>query len=267
MTKDTSENVEKVKATAPGEIIPASPAVENTRPTTPATLIELAISKDADMEKLQALMDMQERWERREAEKAFTRAMSAFRSEPLEIEKDQKVSYQTDRGVVEYWHASLANESNVIANAMSKHGLSFRWTTEQDMQNQGRITVTCIVSHIDGHSDRVSLSASPDQSGGKNNIQAVGSTVSYLKRYTLESAAGAATYDPLDDDGATGGGSAGPELVSAEQVEQLRAKLKEIGADESRFCKVCKVESLDQLLADKFTPAMKKLESKANESK
>jgi len=235
--------------------------------STPAKLLEIAIAQNVDIEKLEKLMAMQERWEEREAEKAFTRAMSAFRSKPLAIEKDQKVSYKTDKGLIEYWHASLANESNVIAEAMAPHGLSFRWLTEQDMQGGGLITVTCIVSHIDGHSERTPLSGGPDQSGGKNNIQAVGSTVQYLKRYTLEAAAGVATYDPLDDDGRTGGGSAGPELISAEQVKQLRAKIKEIGADEEKFCKVCKVESLDQILTEKFSGAMQRLESKEGDKK
>jgi hypothetical protein len=46
------------------------------------------------------------------------------------------------------------------------------------------------------------LTSGPDTSGSKNPIQALGSAVSYLQRYTLLSLAGLATEDQ-DDDGAT----------------------------------------------------------------
>ena len=56
------------------------------------------------------------------------------------------------------------------------------------------------VTHIKGHSEDTTLSGPPDDSGRKNNIQQIASTVSYLERYTLFALLGLASQD-MDDDG------------------------------------------------------------------
>lgn len=63
------------------------------------------------------------------------------------------------------------------------------------------VTVTCIISHRDGHFEENTLSAGRDESGNKNSIQAVGSTLTYLQRMTLKASLGLAASD--DDDGAS----------------------------------------------------------------
>ena len=51
-----------------------------------------------------------------------------------------------------------------------------------------------------GHSEETTLKAPPDTSGSKNSIQAIGSTVTYLERYTLLAATGMAAAG-MDNDG------------------------------------------------------------------
>jgi len=188
------------KPSSPGSVAVleqfATPAVS---PITPMTMLAMAVNQGADIEKLEKLMVLQERWEANEARKAYCTAMSDFRNEQIVIDKDAHVSYSSNKGTVEYDHASLGNVSMILGSALAKHGLSFRWNTEQI---DGRIKVTCIVMHNLGHSESVSLEAAKDDSGGKNSIQAVGSTVSYLQRYTLLAITGTATMNQ-DDDGAS----------------------------------------------------------------
>ena len=57
----------------PGEIV---------RQQAPSTMIELAISQGSDLEKLEKLLELQERWEKNEARKEFHRAMAAFKKNP-----------------------------------------------------------------------------------------------------------------------------------------------------------------------------------------
>jgi len=83
-----------------------------------------------------------------------------------------------------------------ITAELSKHGLSASWRTEQN----GQIKVTCRISHSMGHYEETSLSADADTSGSKNAIQAVGSTITYLERYSLLAITGLATEDQ-DNDG------------------------------------------------------------------
>ena len=61
--------------------------------------------------------------------------------------------------------------------------------------------MTCVLTHVLGHSERVPMQSGRDESGGKNSIQGLGSTVTYLQRYTLLAATGMAVKGP-DNDGA-----------------------------------------------------------------
>ena len=103
-------------------------------------------------------------------------------------------------GKTSYKHAGLDNASELIGTALAAHGISHRWNVEQDGAN---IKVTCILTHALGHSEQVSMTAQADNSGSKNSIQAVGSAVSYLQRYTLFAASGIAPKN-VDDDGRGG---------------------------------------------------------------
>ena len=60
------------------------------------------------------------------------------------------------------------------------------------------VTVTCRLTHADGHSEETTISAPPDNSGNKSPAQAVASTITLLQRYTLLSLLGIATADMAD---------------------------------------------------------------------
>ena len=171
---------------------------------TPMQMLQIAVEQNADLDKLQKLMDLQERWEATEARKAYVTAMTAFKKDPPEIVKDTHVKYDNKGGgVTEYDHESLNVISIVIGKALAEHGLHHSWETAQE--SGGLITVTCILGHELGYSKRVSLSAMPDLSGGKNPVQGVGSTVSYLERYTLKAVVGLAASGQDDVDNAPTG--------------------------------------------------------------
>lgn len=159
-------------------------------------IIERA-AKDAsfDVAKLQALLEMRERWSKEEARKAFVIALTDFKADPPELFKDKAVDF----GNTHYKHSRLGDASAQIGAALAKHGLSHRWNVDQTPE--GRIAVTCILTHVQGHSESVRMESASDQSGGKNSIQAIGSATSYLQRYTLFAAAGVIAKDQEDDDG------------------------------------------------------------------
>lgn len=192
------------EASAPTGAIPAADQRDKPQSTaltiTPMQMLQVAVEQGADLEKLQKLMDLQERWEANEARKAFVVAMTAFKKNPPEIMKDTQVKFKNRGGdETEYYHATLDQVCALIAPALAEHGLAHDW--EMSQEQGGQITVTCVITHEAGHSKRVSLAGMPDTSGGKNAIQAVASTVTYLQRYTLMAATGTAAKGQ-DDDGA-----------------------------------------------------------------
>ena len=187
---------------------------------TPMRLLEIATQQGADVDKLGKLMELQMRWEANEARKAFVGALNEFKRDPPKISKNKQVDFQTTKGRTTYKHATLDKVSDTIGAALAQVGISHRWETEQ--LDGGLIRVTCILTHDDGHSERVALQAGRDDSGNKNNIQAVGSTVTYLQRYTLLAATGMAVQDQ-DDDGAGGKINAMTENAKADWFAAIEA--------------------------------------------
>lgn len=187
---------------------------------TPMQLLEMAMSQNADLEKLKQLMDLQERWEKNEARKAFVEAMNAFKRNPPTILKNHTVSF----GETTYKHATLDHVVKEVTEALSAHGISHRWTVKQD---KDWITVTCVLTHQAGHSEETTLMGAPDNSGKKNSIQQIGSTVTYLQRYTLLAATGLAASNNDDD-----GRGAGPEPESSNTKERVADILKAQSADD-----------------------------------
>ena len=178
-----------------GELV----TIEQRQQVTPSALLEIAVSKGADVAQLQQLLDLQLRYEANEARKAFVTALTAFKRNPPDIWKTKAVSFGA--GKTSYKHATLDNASAQIGAALAQHGISHRWEVEQ--KEGGVIQVTCILTHELGHAEKVSMHATPDTSGSKNSIQAIGSTTSYLQRYTLFAATGLAAKDE-DTDGKVG---------------------------------------------------------------
>jgi hypothetical protein len=168
----------------------------------PMDLMERAIATGADPVVLEKLMMLHERWEASRAHKAYAAAIADAKAEFKKITKSRSVDFSTTRGRTNYRFEDMNDIAGAIDEPLSKHGLSYRWRTVSDMQKSIH-TVTCIISHRDGYSEENSLTAVSDNTGNKNNIQAVGSTVTYLQRYTLKSALGLTVSD---DDDARGAG-------------------------------------------------------------
>lgn len=149
----------------------------------PMRLLELAINKDADIEKLERLMAMQTQWDERNAKRDFLAAMASFQSRCPDIKKLKQGH--------NYKYAPLSDIVAQVRDLIAECGMCYRF--EQD--HEKGIRVTCIVSHESGHSESNTMVAAPDTSGSKNAIQAIGSTVQYLMRYTFVGAFGITTAD------------------------------------------------------------------------
>lgn len=162
-----------------------------------------ALQAGMTIDHLKGIMELQEKWEANEARKCYVADMAAFKLNPPEIVKNKLVGYvNKDGSTTGYFHATLGGVAGVVVDALAAHGFSHSWETRQA---DGLITVTCRITHRMGHSESTSMQAQPDQSGKKNAIQAVASSITYMQRYTLLAATGLATMDMPDDDGQSAG--------------------------------------------------------------
>lgn len=160
---------------------------------TPTDMISKALDSGASVEVLERLLAMQERYLALQGKRAFDEAMAALRATLPTISKANSVDFTSQKGRTNYRYEDLATITEALSPIMAPLGLSFRWRTTS---LPGQVAVTCIISHRDGHTEETELSGPVDTSGNKNPIQAIGSAVTYLQRYTLKAALGiAAAHD------------------------------------------------------------------------
>ena len=152
-------------------------------------------------------------------------------------------------------YAPLSDIAEQIRGTLKECGLTYRF--EQD--HQERIKVTCVVTHVDGHSERTEMSGGADGSGSKNGIQAIGSTVTYLQRYTLIGALGITTAD-TDMDGRLS--RSGGDFISGEQAAEIERLLSETGSNRQKFLKWLGVNEPGEIPESQYARAVAALNAK-----
>lgn len=239
----------------PTELVPQSSRMEI---ITPLTMIDKAISSGSPVEVLEKLFALQERYEANQARKDFNNAISDAKAEIKPIIKNRKVDFTSQKGRTNYEYEDLAEIARQIDPILAKHGLSYRHRSAQD---GGKLSVTCIISHRGGYFEETTLTASDDKSGNKNDIQAIGSTATFLQRYTLKLALGLAATKDDDARTVTVGGP-----ITDAQVDEIIALADRVGADKAKFCEWLKVPSLADIPQSQFKRAIAKLNEKGRQN-
>lgn len=234
---------------------------------TPLDMLNRAVAQGLGIDVIKELMALSERWDARQGRKAFDNAIADAKAEIGPIEKNRHVGFKSkdaSKAGTDYWHEDLAQIARTVDPVLSKFGLSYRFRTTSPVDQP--VTVTCILSHRDGYSEENTLSAGRDTTGNKNSIQAVGSTITYLQRYTLKAALGLSASK--DDDGAAAGDAvASTDAISAEQVAALQTKIVEAGADLPRLLKHFGIAKLGEMSPAQYPKALHLLQEKARAGK
>ncbi|WP_148252228.1 ERF family protein [Aidingimonas lacisalsi] len=168
-----------------------------------------ALNPDVDIDKMERLLQMQERVLDRQALLAYSAAMAAMQTElPSIAERGQG-----NNGA----YATLEDIVDTVRPIMRRHGfaVSFRIQT----QERG-IQVTGILMHEAGHREETSMLLPTDISGNKNAVQAFGSSTSYGKRYVLCALLNITTRGQ-DDDGQANAPAKHVTPFQAGQLNQL----------------------------------------------
>jgi hypothetical protein len=220
---------------------------------TPVTILEQAVKTGANVDVIEKLMGLQERWERHQAEKAFVAALAEAKPSFGTILKNNKVDQvsRDGRRGAQYTYEDLPAVCEAVDKPLADNGLYYRWRTST--APNGLVTVTCILSHELGYSEETTLSAPPDTSGAKNPAQAVASTTTFLQRYTLKAALGVAAEK--DDDG-RGGKTETVVMPLSEYRLTIITKLKaaaDLSDDDlAKMLNACNAANLDEIKDDHF---------------
>jgi len=211
-------------------------------------MIAVAAAQDVDVEKLEKLMDLQERWEDRQAKKAFVQAMAKF-------QETCPAAFRS-RSSDKHDYAPIEEIMKTIRPHLAVNGLSVRFDTEFGGDS---MTAICKVAHSGGYEEVSRFTCAIENIVSKtgknvmNKSQASASADSYAKRYALKNAFN--IVESYDDDAQIMG--APPETITPEQAASLRDNITELKADEAYFCKWLKVGALEDLPASMLDKAQK----------
>lgn len=208
--------------------------------------------QSGDLAMVAKFMDLQERYDANEARKAYVAAMAAFKLNPPEILKGKAVSFND----VSYKHATLADVCTAAIKGLAQVGISHSWDTKQE---GGRVIVTCTLTHELGHRESTTLEAGLDNSGKKNSIQQLGSTITYLQRYTLKMITGLAEADD-DDDGK--GAADAPPVITEDQAANIEALITEIGINRQKFMEWIRADKIGDIPARAYATVIRELEAR-----
>jgi hypothetical protein len=197
----------------------------------PQAAIEIAkqiVDLETKWEEMRQSRDRFE-WEKleRQAKVAFAVSFKKFKDDAPKILKTKHVHFEskdTTKPATSYWHVELDKACDLLIPALLKVGIAHRWKST-DLPD-GRTRVTCLLRHELGYEEEgASLAGPSDNSGGKNPIQGVGSSTSYLERYTFLASCGIVAAGKDNDGGEITG-------IPPEQRKEWNDAIRDAGTPE-----------------------------------
>lgn len=231
-------------------------AIVTAAPTTAnflAVISKAASDPNVDVAKMHGLLDVQERMMAKQAEIDFNADFARLQEELPRISKDAKIIH---KGKLISSYATYEKIDEVIRPLLIRHGFGLRFNSEPNGQT---VIISATLSHKGGHgiTDRIPLGI--DASGAKNNVQGVGSTIAYGKRYLVGMLLNL-VFEGEDDDGAAS------EFVpmTDQQAATIKELLHDTKADVKRFLEHYDTASVDDMDARQYDEAYNTLMTKKN---
>lgn len=232
---------ETAVATANGSGIPAA-ADESTALL--GIIEKVAMSPDADITKLEKMLDMQERILDRNAKQAFASSFARMQAELPEVLRRGKAHSST--------YAKFEDINEAVRPVLSRYGFAVSFRIRQDE----KIRVIGVLSHQDGHTEETEMVFPADTSGSKNNVQAIGSSVSYGKRYVLCALLNISTRGEDDDAQATS------TVIDTAKAAEIDTLIRETGSDRAKFLDFMRVKDVREIRACDYKKAINALNVK-----
>jgi ERF superfamily protein len=174
-----------------GPIEPLPSALPSGSASAVLALVErLALDPRVDVQKLESVMRMYERLKAKEAELAYNAAKGRILKKlaGIKIVKNRSVVYEIEKGKSQrgryeaFKYAPLEEIDKHLRPLLTEEGMDLSYSDEP--HESGDILIRGRLKHLPGgHYEDSFMPAPLDTSGGKSDVQAVGSTNSFLRRY------------------------------------------------------------------------------------
>lgn len=236
--------------------VAASP--RETTPPALAMLERILAAPDLPIERVSQALDLWERVEDRrlatereakaqEAERAYVAAMAAATAEIPTIGRDRTNTHTRSR------YTTLDAILPVVKPILARHGLSL--TSWPIQEAADFVTVWCRIQHVGGHGEERSIRLPLDKGGAqgrtnKTDLQAIGSTQTYGRRYLVCAMLGIPTGDDTDGGGVVDDGPPPRPTIDEATFREVRDLMDRAGVDEAKILAAYGVEALTDLAAD-----------------
>jgi hypothetical protein len=206
----------------------------------------------ADVAKMTQAVDLYERLLRHDAETAFNQAMARLAPKLPRVQKNGTIDMGA-KGQIPF--AKYEDVDRMIRPLLIDEGFTLSFAGEPSTKG---VTITCRLMHTLGHSVTSTMELPPDQGPGRNQLQALGSSRSYAKRYLVLDILNIITVGE-DDDGASVGVLTDQELST---VRNMMAECELTDQETEGFLKVMHVESEEKILHRDYGKALNNLKMK-----
>lgn len=230
-----------------------------------ATVARLATDPKVNVIKLDKLIGMQERLMERAQKVAFMRDLRDLQPKLPVIDRKGRIEIRkktaTGERDGEVQQSSPYARWEDIHDAIRPvlHEFGFNLTFRSRPTTDGKIVVAAILGHVDGWTEE---NETPplmhDSTGSKNNVQAVGSSLSYGKRYAATMLLNINTRGEDDDGQAT----KRIEPITDAQKKELEVLAKKADANMDKFLELFGIEKLEELPTGRFGEAKAQLNRK-----
>jgi hypothetical protein len=176
-----------------------------------------AVDPNFDVGKFEALLRMQMEVEHDQARKAFNRAMAACQAEMEPVIRTAQNKHLGNK------YAKLETIDRQMRPIYTRHGFSMRFGSAPSPR-EGDMRITCTVAHEAGFYEENYLDAPVSTTGTQGGrmavtpVQAVGSNITYLRRYLSTMCFNMVLADDDDDDGESSRRQAAPARTWADDA-------------------------------------------------
>ena len=257
--KPRARRTRKLKTIEPqskGAVVPLPPPA----PTNMLQIIAQAAANPAvDTGKMRELLQMQKEIREEEARIAFTEAKVAMALELPIIDRDGCIKIEKHGKLIqETPYSTFENMMEVVRPILTKHGFDF-YAEPDEGNEQAPIVMRGHLNHVGGHGVTCAIPLPFETSGSKNNVQGIGSSLQYGRRYCLISLCSIISRRPGDSD-TDGNAPVEPkQTIDGSQAKALLKAINDSGIKLDRFLKHYEIKAPHELPSASFDEALKSL--------
>lgn len=245
---------------------PAQLAQQSEQPPTlnVAAVLQAAVAGGVSADNVavvEKLIALQERMEERAGQKAFARAFNALQAEMPAV---QAVKPVPDRdGNIKYHFAPFEHIMEQVRPFLLKHGFTLSFSMTAD---EGRITQSCKLTHVDGHSQSNSSSVRIGKGPpGASETQADGAASTYAKRFALCDALNIVIEK--DGDGVPHDAKVIGAPIGEDKIQYLRESLAEAGGTEAGLLSLAGATRFEEIGEAVYPVLVRALEARKRNKK